>query len=73
MIIRVVHIGRMAILKSERDAPVSRHGDGIVPAKLSSKLVESKSREVHVSRLAAAVKHGEDIPQLSDVVRSNPP
>ncbi len=73
MIIRVVHIGRMAILESERDAPVSRHGDGIVPAKLSSKLVESKPREVHISRLTAAVKHGEDIPQLSDVVRSNPP
>ena len=73
MIVRVVHIGRIAILESERDAPVSRHGDGIVPAKLSSKLVESKPREVHVSRLAAAVKYGEDIPQLSDVVRSNPP
>ena len=73
MIVRVVHIGRMAILESERYAPVSRHGDGIVPAKLPSKLVESKPWEVHVSRLAAAVKHGEDIPQLSDVVRSNPP
>ena len=73
MIIRVVHIGRMAILESERDPPVSRNGDGIVPAKLPSKLVESKPREVHILRLTAAVKHGEDTPQLSDVVRSNPP
>ena len=73
MIIRVVHIGRVAILKSERDAPVAGNGDGIAPAKLSLKLVKSKPREVHISRLTAAVKHGEDIPQLSDVVRSNPP
>lgn len=44
-----------------------------MPAKLPSKLVESKPRKVHVSRLAAAVKHGEDVPQPSNVVRSNPP
>jgi len=63
----------MAILESERYAPVSRHRDGKVLAKLPSKLVESKPREVHVLRLTAAVKHGEDFRQLSDVVRSNPP
>ena len=63
----------MAILESERYAPISRHRDSKVSAKLPSKLVESKPREVHVSRLAAAVKHGEDFPQPSDVVRSNPP
>jgi hypothetical protein len=72
MVVEIVDVRRVARFEAEDHAPVRphRHTPEVLPIALES--VQPKSRKVHIRGSWRAVKDGEDVLDLLDVVRTYP-
>lgn len=64
MVIDIIHIQSLTICEAKNHAPIRADSNGAKTAKLTSKRVQPKARQVHVRRCAAGIESSQNVAEL---------